>query len=67
MEGNFLSRYNNKIQNWKELIEKEPSNKSLYENEMSQYTVFVGASLTATKSSPDLPITKAPPGIRVIP
>ena len=39
MEGNFLSRYNNKIQNWKELIEKEPSNKSLYENEMSQYII----------------------------
>lgn len=39
MEGNFLSRYNNKIQKWKELIEKEPGNKNLYENEMSQYII----------------------------
>tara|TARA_B110000858_G_C17808923_1_gene479767 strand:- start:774 stop:1718 length:945 start_codon:yes stop_codon:yes gene_type:complete len=39
MEGNFLSRYNNKVQNWKELIEKEPANKNLYESEMSQYII----------------------------
>jgi len=39
MEGNFLSRYNNKVQNWKELIEKEPTNKNLYESEMSQYII----------------------------
>tara|TARA_B110000444_G_scaffold214568_1_gene211930 strand:- start:71 stop:1015 length:945 start_codon:yes stop_codon:yes gene_type:complete len=39
MEGNFLSRYNNKVQNWKELIEKEPANKNLYESEMSHYII----------------------------
>lgn len=37
MEGNFLSRYNNKIQQWGELISKDPSNKRKYEYEMSEY------------------------------
>lgn len=37
MEGNFLSRYNNKIQQWGELIIKDPSNKKKYESEMSDY------------------------------
>ena len=37
MEGNFLSRYNNKIQQWTELINKDPSNKRKYESEMSDY------------------------------
>lgn len=37
MEGNFLSRYNNKIQQWSELISKDPSNKRKYESEMSDY------------------------------
>ncbi len=39
MEGNFLSRYNNKIENWKELIKNDPSKKSEYETEMSQYII----------------------------
>jgi len=37
MEGNFLSRYNNKLQEWSKLIDKDPSNKSRYEHEMSEY------------------------------
>ena len=32
MEGNFLSRYNNKINSWKESIEKDPGNKNEYES-----------------------------------
>jgi len=39
MEGNFLSRYNNKIDNWKNLIETDPLNKSRYESEMSDYII----------------------------
>ena len=39
MEGNFLSRYNNKIQDWKNSIEGDPSNKSEYETEMSDYII----------------------------
>ena len=39
MEGNFLSRYNNKIQSWKNSIENEPENKSIYESEMSNYII----------------------------
>ena len=39
MEGNFLSRYNNKIENWNNLIETDPSNKSRYEDEMSEYII----------------------------
>ena len=39
MEGNFLSRYNNKIENWKELIKNDPSKKNIYEDEMSQYII----------------------------
>jgi len=37
MEGNFLSRYNNKIIDWEELIKKDPTNKQKHEYEMSQY------------------------------
>ena len=37
MEGNFLSRYNNKIKTWEELIRNDPLNKSMYESEMSDY------------------------------
>ena len=37
MEGNFLSRYNNKLEEWSELIEKDPSNKKRYEHEMTEY------------------------------
>ena len=37
MEGNFLSRYNNKIDEWIKNIEDEPHNKSIYEREMSDY------------------------------
>tara|TARA_B100001996_G_scaffold357911_1_gene322130 strand:- start:337 stop:1281 length:945 start_codon:yes stop_codon:yes gene_type:complete len=37
MEGNFLSRYNNKIETWKKSIENDPANKSVYETEMSDY------------------------------
>jgi predicted DNA-binding transcriptional regulator len=39
MEGNFLSRYNNKINSWKESIEKDPDNKNEYESQMSEYII----------------------------
>jgi hypothetical protein len=39
MEGNFLSRYNNRIKEWKDLIEKDPQNRRRYENEMSDYII----------------------------
>ena len=39
MEGNFLSRFNNKIDEWSKLIECEPENKSKYEEEMSLYII----------------------------
>jgi len=39
MEGNFLSRYNNKIENWNNLIDTDPHNKSRYEAEMSDYLI----------------------------
>ena len=35
MEGNFLSKYNNKKKHWKELIANDPSNKNKYESEMA--------------------------------
>ena len=37
MEGNFLSRYNNRIGEWNELIKKEPMNRGKYESEMAEY------------------------------
>ena len=37
MEGNFLSRYNNKLDQWKELIKNDPDNKRMYESEMAEY------------------------------
>ena len=39
MEGNFLSRYKNKLDNWTRLIEEEPHNKKRYESEMSDYII----------------------------
>jgi hypothetical protein len=39
MEGNFLSRYNNKVNSWKIIIENDPKNKSIYESEMSAYII----------------------------
>jgi hypothetical protein len=37
MEGNFLSRYNNKLSEWSKLIDDDPSNKGKYQDEMSIY------------------------------
>ena len=37
METNFLSRYENKICEWQEKIENDPSNKNFYETEMNNY------------------------------
>lgn len=39
MEGNFLSRYNNKIEQWNENIKKDPKNKRKYESEMAEYII----------------------------
>ena len=39
MEGNFLSRYKNKLDNWTRLIEEEPRNKNRYQTEMSDYII----------------------------
>ena len=39
MEGNFLSRYNNKIKTWEKLIRDDPINKSMHESEMSDYII----------------------------
>jgi hypothetical protein len=39
MEGNFLSRYNNKIDAWKESIENDPRNRLEYERDMSDYII----------------------------
>jgi hypothetical protein len=39
MEGNFLSRYNNKIGEWRELIDEDPGNRKKYESEMSDYII----------------------------
>ena len=37
--GNFLSRYKNKIGEWTNLIETDPSNRKRYEAEMSNYMI----------------------------
>ena len=39
MEGNFLSRYNNKLDEWTKLIKNDPSNRRRYESEMSDYMI----------------------------
>ena len=39
MEGNFLSRYTNKVETWEQSIRDYPINKSKYEYEMSQYII----------------------------
>ena len=39
MEGNFLSRYKNKLEYWTNLIETDPTNKWVYESEMSDYMI----------------------------
>jgi ribosomal protein S27E len=37
MEGNFLSRYNNRIEEWNLSIRKDPLNRKKYESEMAEY------------------------------
>lgn len=39
MEGNFLSRYKNKIEYWTDLIKTDPDNKNRYESEMADYMI----------------------------
>jgi len=39
MEGNFLSRYNNKLDEWSKLIENDPGNRRKYESDMSEYMI----------------------------
>ena len=39
MEGNFLSRYNNKLDFWKNKIEDDPDNKCKHETDMSNYII----------------------------
>ena len=39
MEGNFLSRYNNKLDEWTKLIENDPGNRRKYESDMSDYMI----------------------------
>ena len=39
MEGNFLSRYNNKLEEFGDCIKEDPSNKNRYESEMSDYVM----------------------------
>lgn len=39
MQGNFLSRYENKISDWEKLIESDPENKAKYESEMAEYII----------------------------
>lgn len=40
MEGNFLSRYENKISEWERLMEKDPTNTDTYQNEMNEYMLM---------------------------
>lgn len=40
MEGNFLSRYENKIIEWENLIEADPINTNKYEYEMNEYILM---------------------------
>jgi hypothetical protein len=39
MEGNFLSRYNNRIEEINDLIKEDPKNKSKYESDMAEYII----------------------------
>ena len=39
MERNFLSRYNNKVEDWNESIKNDPRNKNKYESEMAEYII----------------------------
>ena len=39
MEGNFLSRYNNRIEEWSEIIKNDPENKKKHQSDMSDYII----------------------------
>tara|TARA_R110000772_G_scaffold97949_1_gene197299 strand:+ start:397 stop:1341 length:945 start_codon:yes stop_codon:yes gene_type:complete len=39
MEGNFLSRYNNKLEEWSKQIESDPVNTKKYQSEMADYLI----------------------------
>ena len=40
MEGNFLSRYENRLLDWEKLIESDPINTNKYEYEMNEYILM---------------------------
>jgi hypothetical protein len=40
MEGNFLSRYENKLAEWEKLIESDPDNRDQHEAEMNEYILM---------------------------
>ena len=37
MESNFLSRYNNRLEEWSNLIKQDPGNTNKYQSEMAEY------------------------------
>ena len=39
MEGNFLSRYNNRLEEWSNLIKQDPGNTNKYQSEMAEYII----------------------------
>lgn len=39
MEGNFLSRYENKLSHWNRMIVSDPHNRKMYESDMSNYII----------------------------
>lgn len=39
MEGNFLSRYNNKLEEWTNQIKSDPANTKKYHSEMAEYLI----------------------------
>jgi hypothetical protein len=40
MEGNFLSRYENKLSEWEKLMESDPDNRDKHEDEMNEYILM---------------------------
>ena len=39
MESNFLSRYNNRLEEWSNLIKQDPGNTNKYQSEMAEYII----------------------------
>ena len=58
MEGNFLSRYNNRLEEFENKIKDDPTNKSIYQSEMADYIIKCMPYMTKHADETDVSVTR---------